>query len=54
MAPAQIPATREELGKVVTVVGANFDEVVLDPTKEVFVQIYAPWCGHSKHLAPIW
>lgn len=39
---------------VVTVTGNNFDATVLDPTKDVFLEVYAPWCGHCKSLAPTW
>jgi protein disulfide-isomerase-like protein len=39
----------------VTVLGPdNFDKIVLDPSKDVFVEFYAPWCGHCKRLTPIW
>ncbi|KAI9595310.1 thioredoxin-like protein [Syncephalis fuscata] len=37
---------------VVTLTAANFDEIVMDRTKNVLVEFYAPWCGHCKELAP--
>ena len=47
------PASQSE--PVKTVVGSNFREMVFDPLdkgQHVMLEVYAPWCGHCKKLAP--
>ncbi|XP_015874407.3 protein disulfide isomerase-like 1-4 [Ziziphus jujuba] len=45
-----IPETNDEDVKIV--VGNNFDDIVLDESKDVLLEIYAPWCGHCQALEP--
>jgi len=41
-------------GHVQVVVGETFNDIVMDPTKDVLLEMYAPWCGHCKKLEPIY
>eukprot|EP00238_Polyblepharides_amylifera_P007165 CAMPEP_0196579442 /NCGR_PEP_ID=MMETSP1081-20130531/21998_1 /TAXON_ID=36882 /ORGANISM="Pyramimonas amylifera, Strain CCMP720" /LENGTH=518 /DNA_ID=CAMNT_0041899043 /DNA_START=154 /DNA_END=1710 /DNA_ORIENTATION=+ len=39
---------------VTVVTGNTFKEIVYAETKDVLLEVYAPWCGHCKELAPIY
>ncbi|KDQ64544.1 hypothetical protein JAAARDRAFT_118170 [Jaapia argillacea MUCL 33604] len=47
-----IPESQDE--PVFVLVGKQFDEVVFDDEKDVFIEFYATWCGHCKRLKPTW
>jgi len=36
------------------VTDADFDELVMGTEDPIFVEFYAPWCGHCKSLEPTW
>jgi protein disulfide-isomerase A6 len=44
--------SKKAASNVVILDNANFDKYVLDSSKDVLVEFYAPWCGHCKRLAP--
>lgn len=48
------PLPESNEGPVKIVVGNNYKDIVLDDTKDVFLELYAPWCGHCKNLIPVW
>ncbi|CED84486.1 Protein disulfide isomerase (prolyl 4-hydroxylase beta subunit) [Phaffia rhodozyma] len=51
---APIPA--EQVGNVYELVSDEYEEVVWKKgaDKDVFIELFAPWCGHCKKLKPIW
>merc|ERR1712127_738857 len=41
-------------GNVITLKGDSFNDLVINNNRNVFVEFYAPWCGHCKKLASVW
>ena len=49
---SQPVAPRAKPGKVQVVVANSFDDIVMDESKNVFIEFFAPWCGHCQRLKP--
>jgi len=47
------PIPTEKDGHVTVLVGKTLPDAIKSG-KDVFVEFYAPWCGHCKNLVPIW
>lgn len=42
------PIPEKQEGPVTVVVAHSYKDIVLDDSKDVLVEFYAPWCGHCK------
>lgn len=42
------PIPEKQEAAVTVVVANSYKDIVLDDSKDVLVEFYAPWCGHCK------
>lgn len=51
---SEVVLPEDTTGDVVILKGSSFNDLVINNTKDVLVEFYAPWCGHCKKLEPTW
>jgi protein disulfide-isomerase A1 len=39
---------------ITQITAAEFDKIVLDPKKDVLLEVFSPTCGHCQQFAPTW
>lgn len=47
-----IPKDKDNKGPVIKLVHDGFDKIAFDKSKDVLVEIHAPWCGACKRIKP--
>ncbi|BEI86121.1 hypothetical protein CcaverHIS002_0604080 [Cutaneotrichosporon cavernicola] len=48
------PIPESQDGPVYKLTSLGWDQLFEQTDKDIFVEFYAPWCGHCQRLAPIW
>ncbi|KAL1408883.1 protein disulfide-isomerase precursor [Vanrija albida] len=48
------PLPESQDGPVYHLTNLGWNTLFDDKSKDIFVEFYAPWCGHCQRLAPIW